>query len=118
MRYRVWLHFLRSVLDNKLPFVGMRHLWFPTMDTLVYELRTGNAPANRDRPNHLRNLRLEVDATEIPDWLREAMRPGGTVDDMTEEAVRENGLEGQDIHTIRTEIFARFAKRLAEKGLQ
>lgn len=41
------------------------HLWFPTNDIRVYELRPGNPPADADRPEHLRNIDLVVDPLEL-----------------------------------------------------
>lgn len=118
VRFRVWLHFLRHVLENSVPFVGMRHIWFPSPSDKAYSLREGNPPADCDRPWWLRRKRLEVDCTEIPDWLREAVRPGGTIDDWLEAEVRDRGLEGEAIHMARIELFERYANKLADKGLQ
>lgn len=116
IRYRVWLHWIRSVIDNGI-ISAMRHIWFPSRDLNVYEMRMGNPPADIDRPPHLRGLRLEIDATYIPDWLREFMRPDGKLDDLLNEAGRERGLEGNDFHRFRIELFDRVAKKFAEKGL-
>jgi hypothetical protein len=54
-----------------------QHIWYPTVDTEVYELRDGNAPADSDRPIHLRGLDLWIDCARLgPDLLR-SLHPGG-----------------------------------------
>ncbi len=48
-----------------------KHLWFPGNDVNVYEMREGNAPADQDRPKHLRGYKLHVDiwSLELPDTV-------------------------------------------------
>ena len=50
------------------------HLWFPTDDVQVYQLRPGNAPADQDRPRHMQGYTLAVDPLCPPAWIRAAFR--------------------------------------------
>jgi len=52
----------------------VRHVWFPHDDAAAYELRTGNPPAEVDRPPHLRGFRLEIDMGVIPKDVVDAVR--------------------------------------------
>ncbi len=49
-----------------------KHLWFPDNDVNKYELREGNAPADQDRPKHLRGLKLHVDiwSFQLPETIK------------------------------------------------
>lgn len=126
IRYRVWLHLMRSMLDNRDPNAvrpPMYHLWFPENDLRVYCIRLGNPPSDRDRPSFLRGLRLELDVQDIPHWLREIMRPHGQLDDMLESAGREYLETNEELppdvaHKLRIALFDRVAKKFADKGLE
>jgi hypothetical protein len=52
------------------PKIRPKHLWFPTDNLNVYELRNGNAPSDNYRPKWLRRLRLEIDIHTIPHTIQ------------------------------------------------
>ena len=45
-----------------------RHVWFPDDNVNKYELRDGNPPSDRDRPKHLRNLKIELDPVAVVNY--------------------------------------------------
>ena len=44
---------------------GVEHVWFPRPTTSAYASRTGNPPADVDRPAHLRGKHLVIDWDEV-----------------------------------------------------
>lgn len=44
---------------------GIQHIWVPENNRDKYQIRDGNAPADQDRPKHLRGLHLWVDASKF-----------------------------------------------------
>ena len=47
------------------------HVWFPHNNVNEYELRKGLAPRSKDRPRHLRHVRLRVDPFRPPRSVRD-----------------------------------------------
>lgn len=117
VRFRVLLHLLRSVLESELkpePY----HIWFPKDQDDVYSIRKGNAPADVDRPKHLRRLKLHVDIQDTPSWLRQCIEPGGFIDQEITRRCQLAGLEGDDATAVRCEVFRRYADTIAEKSYE
>lgn len=52
---------IKWLANDKKPDLKAKHLWFPRDDINEYQLRTGNAPPNFDRPRHLRGFDLFID---------------------------------------------------------
>jgi len=48
----------------------LQYLWFPENDIRKIEVRTGNPPAEQDRPEHLRRIHLVMDHAHAPAELR------------------------------------------------
>ena len=51
------------------------HLWFPERGNMErYQLRTGNPPADVDRPDHLKGKDLVIDLTTVPDGMMDRIK--------------------------------------------
>lgn len=78
VKYRVTLGCLIGAhqrgLDASRKALPVRHVWFPKNDITKYELRTGNPPADQDRPEHLRGLNLVIDIGVVPPDVWEAVK--------------------------------------------
>jgi hypothetical protein len=74
VRTRVVVALLISAVEARQRKVPVKHLWFPEKRDTKYELRNGNAPADSDRPRHLRGLHLAVDLGEIPPAVVDAVK--------------------------------------------
>jgi len=61
------------------PDLSVRHLWFPRNNVNEYALRRGNPPSDRERPVHLKGLRLEIDVFEWPARLKDELEARGHV---------------------------------------
>lgn len=57
--------------------LSIKHLWFATDNVNDYTLRSGNPPARRDRPKHLRDIDLVVDVIDPPKSIVELLRAKG-----------------------------------------
>lgn len=53
------------------------HLWFPDDNANKYQLRTGNPPADVDRPKHLQRFRLEIDVVNWPQTIIDELKARG-----------------------------------------
>lgn len=95
------------------------YLWWPTNRIHAYELRTGNPPANADRPKHLRHKRLELDYSVIPDWMKYAMIPGGLVSRILDKALEDHGImrDQQNVTVLRQLIKLRIADKIRKEYL-
>ena len=56
---------------------GKQHLWFPNANFEIVELREGNAPADVDRPGHLKGKHLFVDVLHWPVSIEQKMKAKG-----------------------------------------
>ena len=69
------------------------HLWFPENDIRIYGLRPGNPPPNIERPEHLKNIDLVVDPTELNPRIIALITESPTRMQQFAEGVRESGAE-------------------------
>jgi hypothetical protein len=74
VRTRVVIACLISAVEQGKRKLPVQHLWFPEDRETKYELRAGNAPADSDRPRHLRRLHLAIDLGEIPPTVVDAVK--------------------------------------------
>jgi len=74
VRTRVVVACLISAVEQGKRKLPVKHLWFPEARDTRYELRAGNAPADQDRPKHLRRLHLAIDLGEIPPAVVDAVK--------------------------------------------
>lgn len=121
IRFRVWLHYLRTHLENpKKDLCKICHIWFPYDEPTSYELRSGNAPSDSDRPKHLKKFKLEIDISFIPNWLREELRPNGAMDKQIENMAHlydsKHRISDSQIINIRIKLFNHLAKKFAKRG--
>ncbi len=76
VRLRVMLAFAdtqkRIIREGGEPDKRPKHVWFPEDNVNAYELRTGNAPADGERPAHLRGYDLHMDiwSGELPKTIK------------------------------------------------
>jgi hypothetical protein len=66
-----------------------RHVWFPENMIGKYTVRWGNAPADADRPAHLRGLDLTLAPLDWPAVLVDALRAAGFPAPTKEEMIAE-----------------------------
>lgn len=71
---RAWASTQRAARNGEIniPVDGtVKHLWWPRNDWREYSMRRGNPPPDRDRPKHLRGLRIEIDisAGKLPETI-------------------------------------------------
>lgn len=118
VRFRVLLWLARDVLRHKRKRadVPLRHMWWGTPNLDEYELRMGNAPADIERPRHLKRLDLAIDVMDMPARVAHCMRPGGIADQLVQQALDES----DDIHVssgaLLAETVARLAHQMAWRG--
>lgn len=67
-------------------FNDRKYLWWHSERIWDYELRDGNAPSDWDRPKFLKRMNLHLDLSAIPQWVINAVQPGGLVDEQAVEA--------------------------------
>lgn len=116
VRWRVLINWARTVIHMRWGNVPVMHLWFSKPgDIDDYELRSGNPPADADRPKHLRGLRLEVDATYIPQRVRDYLRPGGGLEQAVQAKMDESE-EDLPSGLVLMETINRFAAQMAWGG--
>lgn len=115
VRFRVLLHWMRTVLDNNIAY-SRKYLWFTSQNLTDYEMRDGNPPADQDRPEYLRGLRLEINAHDAPQYVKEFMRTHGQLDDILGYEVRERNLHDHAISMARMELINNYAEKCAERG--
>lgn len=53
------------------------HLWFPSDNANIYELKHGNPPSDIDRPKHLRGYRLGFTIVDPPKRILDIMEASG-----------------------------------------
>jgi len=78
----VILRILRQMVNTQQMFIQLgkpldirpRHIWFTHDDINSYESRRGNAPADVDRPKHLKGYNLVLDVTVLPETLQKEIR--------------------------------------------
>lgn len=73
---------------NVAPDLKTKHLWFPEDNVNIYELREGNPPADKDRPKHMRGLRLEIDVENLPPRIVDALAERGVVIEDVQEIMK------------------------------
>lgn len=61
-----WRH--KNKPDDK-GAVAQYHVWYPTPDTDKYELRTGEAPPDNERPQHLKYKNLDICLGKVIDSI-------------------------------------------------
>lgn len=115
IRMRVLFHLVRAILDGHTER-AVRHLWFPEENLDLYIMRKGNPPADDDRPNHLKGLRLHIDPEKVPDWIVEYVKTNGKIQKEIENRCHELGLRDEETHSIINQIFERFAQESIESG--
>ncbi len=118
VRHRVTLMMARDCLRERRKPATVYHLWWPHADQPgTYELRTGNPPADCDRPLHLRRLALDIDLVgDIPSDVRDMMEPGGIADTLVQTAIDDDPNPKVSSAALLMETVKRLATTVAWKG--
>lgn len=63
----LWQRYKKKQTDTQA--LAQYHIWYPAPDTDKYELRTGEAPPDDERPQHLRHRNLNICLGEVMDKI-------------------------------------------------
>lgn len=91
-RGKVMLNLIEGIVKHQKhhEFKDPHYLWWNTRKLWDYELRDGNPPGNSDRPEFMRHIRLELDLSIVPSWMKYALYPEGLLDQTVKQAFEKN----------------------------